>query len=236
MAFSNGAPSIVQDGLVFAVDAGNNMCYPGTGATCTNLTGNITGSLQDDTAFSTEGGGSWYFDGTDDYIDIETSILSHISNVSTFSIGMWAKPKLSSDFMTLGYVDDVGAPRMNFGTWNNGNLIYNIGETGGATGCAIYKSYSNWDNWSYWVSTYDKTQGSFSDRLKGYVDGVDPGGWTESGNSGNNTGTITKFYLGYVGQWSSYAYGSYGPIQIYNRAITASEVLQNYNATKNRFQ
>ena len=233
--------NIVTDGLVVNYDPAFNKCYPG-GSDIFNLaSGSLTptGSIITDATFvGTDGSdaGYMYFDGSDGYINIETSILSYISNVSTFSIGMWAKPKLSSEFMAMGNATaGTSAPRQNYGTWNDGNMYLNIGETGGTTGCSISISYTNWDNWSYWVCTYDKTQGSHAARQKGYIDGIDPGGWGYTGNSGNNTGTIPKFYLGYIDNWSSYAYGNLGSIQIYNRALTAAEVLQNYNASKDRY-
>ena len=72
------------------------------------------------------------------------------------------------------------------------HIIYNIGTTGNTSGCAIYKAYTNWDNWSYWCCTYDKNHASSADRLKGYIDGVDPGGWTETTTPSYNTGTITN--------------------------------------------
>jgi hypothetical protein len=227
---------IVEDGLVFNMDAANRACYSRTGTTTTDTIENVSGTLQGGTTFSTDGVGSFYYGGGDEYISLTTSLLTHVSNVSQFTIGQWAKPKNGTDFMTLGHVDSHPAGRLNFGTWNNGNIIYNIGQSGGAIGQAIYKAYSNWDNWSYWVCTFDKSLGSKAERLRGYIDGVDPGGWTDYGADGSyNTGTVTNFDLGYVGAWSSYSYGSQGPVHIYNRALSASEVLHNYNALKERF-
>ena len=231
----HAAPNIVEDGLVFYVDAANPRSYPGSGTTATDTINNLSGTLENGTIYSTGGVGSFYYGGGDEYISLSTDLLTHVSNVETLTICQWAKPAASNDFMTLGHVDTHPASRMNFGTWNNGNIIYNIGTTGDSRGCAIYKAYTNWDNWSYWCCTYDKNQGSFADRLKGYIDGVDPGGWTETGASSFNTGTITNFDLGYVGQYGAYSYGYQGPVQIYNRALSAQEIKQNYNALKSRF-
>ena len=226
---------IVSDGLVFNMDAANRASYPKTGTTATDTVESVSGTLQGGTTFSTDGIGSFYYGGSDEYISLTTSLLSHVSNVETFTIGQWAKPAASNDFMTLGHIDTHPYARMNFGTWNNGWIIYNIGTTGDTSGCAMYKTYTNWNNWSYWCCTYDKNQGSSADRLKGYIDGVDPGGWTETTTPGYNTGTITNFDLGYAGAYGAYSYGYQGPVHIYNRALSASEVLHNYNALKSRF-
>ena len=235
MDFGSITTNIIKDGLVFNMDAANRASYPRTGTTATDTVESVSGTLQGGTTFSTDGIGSFYYGGGDEYISLTTSLLTHVSNVETFTIGQWAKPAASNDFMSLGHVDTHPYARMNFGTWNNGNIIYNIGTTGNSSGCAIYKAYTNWNNWSYWCCTYDKNQGSFADRLKGYIDGVDPGGWTETGNSGYNTGTVTNFDLGYVGQYGAYSYGYQGPVHIYNRALSAKEVLSNYNGMKARF-
>ena len=235
MDFGSITTNIIKDGLVFNMDAANRASYPRTGTTATDTVESVSGTLQGGTTFSTDGIGSFYYGGGDEYISLTTSLLTHVSNVETFTIGQWAKPAASNDFMSLGHVDTHPYARMNFGTWNNGNIIYNIGTTGNSSGCAIYKAYTNWNNWSYWCCTYDKNQGSFADRLKGYIDGVDPGGWTETGNSGYNTGTVTNFDLGYVGQYGAYCYGYQGPVHIYNRALSAEEVLYNYNGMKARF-
>ena len=235
MDFGSITTNIIKDGLVFNMDAANRASYPRTGTTATDTVESVSGTLQGGTTFSTDGIGSFYYGGGDEYISLTTSLLTHVSNVETFTIGQWAKPAASNDFMSLGHVDTHPYARMNFGTWNNGNIIYNIGTTGNSSGCAIYKAYTNWNNWSYWCCTYDKNQGSFADRLKGYIDGVDPGGWTETGNSGYNTGTVTNFDLGYVGQYGAYCYGYQGPVHIYNRALSAEEVLSNYNGMKARF-
>jgi hypothetical protein len=62
-----GGP-IVTDGLVLAVDAGNLVSYERGSTTTYSLTGSFTGSLQNGTGFSSNNGGAWSFDGTDDYI------------------------------------------------------------------------------------------------------------------------------------------------------------------------
>ena len=233
------SPNIVKDGLVFYVDAANPRSYPGSGTVVDSMVGDVSGTLQGGTTYSTDGVGSFNFDGNDDYISLSNvnELLSYISNAETITIGQWARPLASNDFMSSGQMDIHPYKRQNYGTWSTfpGNIIYNIGATGQTTGCAIYKAYTNWDNWSYWCCTYDKNQGTFTERLKGYIDGVDPGGWTQYGTSGFNTATITDFKIGLISYYNAYAYGYQGPFHVYNRAISSKEVLQNYNALKGRF-
>ena len=65
-----GGPDIVEDGLMFAVDAGSTRSYPnpGTGTAVNSLVSSITGSLANGVGFSTNNGGTWDFDGVDDII------------------------------------------------------------------------------------------------------------------------------------------------------------------------
>ena len=47
---ASGGPDIITDGLVFAVDAADKNCYPGSGATGTDLIGGLTGTLTNNAA------------------------------------------------------------------------------------------------------------------------------------------------------------------------------------------
>ena len=65
------SPSIVTDGLVLALDAANSLSYPGTGTTLYDLSGNnYNFTLQGNAAYSAEGKGSIYLDGSADGIQL----------------------------------------------------------------------------------------------------------------------------------------------------------------------
>ena len=68
MAFTH-SPKIVQDGLIFYVDAANPRSYVSGSTTCNNLVSSNTGSLLNDVTFDSGSQGSWYFDGTDECIN-----------------------------------------------------------------------------------------------------------------------------------------------------------------------
>ena len=68
MSFSNGPKGIVGDGLVFTADAGNPQSYTsGSTDAYDIINSSITGSLINGMIYSTDGGGSWECDGTNDY-------------------------------------------------------------------------------------------------------------------------------------------------------------------------
>jgi hypothetical protein len=69
MANYYGTPAIVTDGLIFAVDAGNDQSYVTASLDTFSLVSSETGSLKNETAWNSTNQGTWTFEGTDDYID-----------------------------------------------------------------------------------------------------------------------------------------------------------------------
>ena len=61
-----GGPDIITDGLVFSMDPGSTRSYAGTGTTTYNIINNTSGTLENGVTFSTNNGGYFDFDGTDD--------------------------------------------------------------------------------------------------------------------------------------------------------------------------
>ena len=70
---TNGGPNIIEDGLVFAVDAANKKSYPGSGTTWIDLAGSNNGTLTNGPTFDSGNGGSFDFDGADDSVPIDVS-------------------------------------------------------------------------------------------------------------------------------------------------------------------
>ena len=90
---TNYNPSIVTDGLVLCFDAANPKSYPGSGTTWYDLSGNDNhGTLLNEPSFSSDKGGCFVFDGTDDRISFST--------VAIKTICFWGR--LSSGFADLG--------------------------------------------------------------------------------------------------------------------------------------
>lgn len=92
-------PDIVQDGLIFAIDAGSERSYPGTGTAVTGLVGSNTGTLTNGVTFSTDNGGTWGFDGIDDliYLNSGTALV-----LNDFTITQWIQFPATSSRMSIG--------------------------------------------------------------------------------------------------------------------------------------
>lgn len=220
----NFSPKIVTDSLVSYLDAANTRSYPGNGTTWTDLTKNENnGGLISGPIFNSSNGGSISLDGADDYIEIpKTGILS---SKSSFTISLWTYPTSLTGIRPLFVNYYVGNQEVLF-RFNGTNLqffTYTSSQIGGTT-----QTYSKLNQWVNVVATYD---GSI---MKTYVNGVQsPTTYSQTGN----LSTSTLPYL--IGRYSSpteYRYeGRVANTLVYLKSLSATEVLQNYNATKGRY-
>lgn len=235
MSFNNG-PTIVTNGLVLALDAGDRNSYVSGSTTWFDLTGVNNGTLTNGPTFNTGSGGSIVFDGVDDYVDCGNS---SILRPSTFTSISWIYNTDSngrqqgifcsySELLVAGFFYQI---------WNNPHKVrYVLGSNTGS-GAGVYVDITggitiNINTWYQIAVTYDGTT------MKSYVNGVldinnTPGsgvGYDIISNKVITGGTYTKS-SGVVALFK----GNISNSIMYNRALSATEVLQNYNATKGRF-
>ena len=220
--FANNAP-VVTDGLVFYVDAGNSNSYPGSGGTWTDLIKGASGSMSnmDNTNHSSSNGGIMTFDGSNEHVDIGNPIVFS----SSFSCCLFFKTGNSSgNDVFLGKYD--GATSFWAGTTDNDIVLW---QTGGNN---ITTTTTVTDNaWRMLSLTYDNSSTS----KKMYLNTTLEASATINLNGGNfGSGDIT---LGRFGQHVSNFWwgGSIGFLMMYDKALSLSEITQNYNALKNRF-
>ena len=216
-----GGPDIITDGLTFAVDAGSTRSYPGSGTTVTNLVGSDTGTLTNGVGFNTSNGGSFVFDGADDYIPFPGVLEQEVIDQNKqLTISLWIKPDTYGNKMPFS-TGQNGSDRIYY--WTDGGLnLWRIGNFISTTSTAL-PTVGTWYN-----TTVVINQGSVAVYLNGVAD--------YTGAYANYT-TQTMATLGRHGSSSLYSYdGNIGNVFIYDdKALTAVEVLQNYNAQKNRF-
>ena len=254
--YKNSAPfgSIVTNGLVLNLDATNQASYPGSGTVWRDTSGyNRSGSLTNGPTFLQERGrGSIVFDGVDDYIDNvgDTSTYSFIQNTGIFSINFWFKINtLNTRYAILGNTGTQVEKGFflafdylsSFYGFNNLRIIAYRGSSGnqifnGATNDNIVTD-TNWHNGCY--INNNSLIGQW------YVDGI-PVTTTSRYNpadasapdgilsTGDSTRTLNIGRFNFSSTIIPYK-GNISSVQIYNRALTASQVLQNYNALKSRF-
>jgi len=206
-------PKIVKEGLIFDLDAAVSRSYSGSGDTAYNLIGGIGATLLNGTGYSSVNNGCWSFDGTND--GINTTI--NIDN-DPISINAWVYCTEVTSVNGRGIVlsDNGGWDRgleINDSKWgvHIGNNLYKVGTALNNTWYNTYLSYAS----NVWTL---------------YVDGV----FVFSSSSVTSSGSLAT--IGRADYFSTRIFqGLISQVQIYNRALTVQEILQNYNATKGRY-
>jgi hypothetical protein len=223
------SPSIVLNGLVLALDAGNTKSYPGSGTTWTDLSGNgNTGTLTNGPTYSSANGGSIVFDGVDDFV-INSSTTNIPVGSSSRTIQCWIYPKTDTTFFCQ------------LGTGGGGNQVYivefynfsgtrylftdgiNVSNNVSISGPQL-PTLNAWNhitfgnsgqNWFYYLNGVLQTSGTFNVTLN----------------------TIGQKYI--IGKRDDVVVnttdGNIAQVSVYNRALSATEIQQNFNALRGRF-
>jgi hypothetical protein len=235
-----GSKSIVMDELVLYIDAANPRCYTPSATTLEELTEVNTGDLKGGVGYSSDKLGEWTLDGTDDHIDLGPR-LPILNLTYPMSIDIWFKPTL------LGVTDTKG---IFAGAINPTNTVYLgfsinlvipaytiealIGDgTGNGPGSrrSLFTTQSvNAGAWNHVVAT-----ASTGPVFEVYINGVLSSGTTSGTGGAISWGSGASTQIGKVAGYNRFFTGSVASVKYYNKKLSASEVLQNYNATRTRF-
>ncbi len=216
-------PRTVTDGLVLCLDAANRKSYPGSGTTWTDLSGrgnNGTLTNMDGTNYSSANGGSLTFDGTNEYISTNYSI----GTVSQQTISCWiSKTNLQYSFILSS------SASIYYGLEIYPTTIYvNIGSN-------LYGQVSyDINGYQNIVFTYDGSQTGNSNRLKIYLNG-NLQTLSFTGSIPSSVSNVPTLDIGKRSWATRYADGRVSQVSIYNRALSAAEIQQNFNALRSRF-
>jgi hypothetical protein len=223
-------PSCVTNGLVLYLDAGNTKSYPGTGTAWTDLSGNANnGILVNSPVFSSNYGGILSFNGTNQYADCGyNSIIYNLTTnftievwvmwtgaVATTGNGQWmvANVDVSGTIggFQLGYIPSIGFILSTYG--NIQDVRYNIVPT--------------INTWYHFVGTKSSTLGYAL-----YLNGV-----SVASNSILTAAGVAPSNLRIAQRQRDNTYfpGNIPLLRVYNRALSATEILQNFSALRGRF-
>ena len=213
------SPRIVTDGLVLCLDAGNVKSYPGSGTTWNDLSGNgNNGTIDNSVTYTPNNGGGLSFDGTDEIV-----LLPKIITTNDFTVCQF-----------ISYTSDTGEG-WTFEQYNSGagRLILNTR--------AINNTFRFFIGGNAFTSSTNLVQGqkyficcSRSGSIGNiYINGnLDATGTLNSNSIDNITSAIggsrafssAKQFIGDIYTTS-----------VYNRALTESEIQQNFNALRGRY-
>jgi hypothetical protein len=218
MAVQYANARLVTDGLVLALDAADRNSYVSGSTTWNDLSGNSnSGSLLNGPTFSSANNGSIIFNGSNQYAPIGTTGFPFGTSPGTLSA--WANTNTTSGFRWIFSYGNANTSQSRF--LGIGNSVYYFGGYGNDITYASLVS----NVWFNMVGIYDGTNASM------YINGVlvvvpTAKSWnTIAGNA----------QIGRQVNNSEYWSGSIGQVSIYNRVLSATEILQNYNAQKTRF-
>ena len=219
-----GGPDIVTDGLVYAFDAGSSRSYDGT-TTLTDLVSSNTGTLVNGVTYQSINGGVFDFDGTDDYIVISNANSPQFTANQSFTISYTLKlNSVSGGFWTPVMKGSFG---QSYGHLiiNDDLLVYT--DTDSSPEFNVNNIFTNYANkWVFVTQTYDGS------RIYVYRNGEFFG---QSGTGIGFTTSTSPLYFGSNNSTGYYLDGAMANVKMYNRALSAAEVTQNFNAQKNRF-
>jgi hypothetical protein len=220
-------PNITTDGLVLYLDATNPKSYPGSGTVWSDLSGNgYTGTLTNGPTFDLGNGGSIQFDGVNDVVNIGTG--NTFFPLPQFTIDIWFKsfgtvettgttPGLFG--FTYGIRSYLNPSSLSFGVHNGTSMIF-------VTTAGTFRSDNKWYN-----SVFYHTGTNMGIYINGALTNTLNSTW-----SGSTIWPTDAWRLGRDNNNNNQHFSGQIPsCKIYNKVLSAEEILQNYNATKSRF-
>ena len=231
MALHRG-PKIITDGLVLCLDAAHKKSYSGSGDTWTDLVGGVELTKEGSPTWSSNG----YFSGGDGDRYIQETTSMGIVLTTQVTLCVWYR-KTGAGFSTNQRIVEVWG-----GDTSSSGHVLNVNSASGDTEMWLNDNRNSTnsrfittttddtfadDVWHYMVGTYS------SPALNIYMDG----NLNKTGSTAVTTALddINSISVGAYSEGNYYMDGDIAVIQIYNRAISAAEVQQNFNAHKSRF-
>jgi hypothetical protein len=217
-------PVIVRNGLVLYLDAANRKSYPTTGTAWADLSGNSNnGTLTNGPTYNSENGGSIVFDGINDY-----TIVTHNTNLNAslaMTLSVWIRiTSFVANMAIFGKGTQVigsGGYDFRIDSNNQLNLVkYNIVDQTITLSNALITN-----TWYNIVAVQSSTKVDY------YVNGNNVGTFSNASAYQTNT---AEFRIA-RDRTTTYTPSNISNIMFYNRTLTVVEILQNYNATKSRY-
>lgn len=222
---------IAVTGLVLQYDIGNPASYPGSGTTVTDLVGNSNATLYNGPTYAA---GYLTFDGSNDALITNTSLAAKVTTDIT-SISMWAYPM--DNGVLLSEVGSNALP--NAAGWHEAQMEMVAGTmkfgmwAGVGIGSITSTIATPLNNWYHFTIVYDGTT------LRAYVNGAAAGTNTFARQNPIEGGAGIHYAIAAADGTNmgdgGYANMRLGQFLVYNTALSADQVLQNFNSTRSAY-
>lgn len=212
----------VKTNLTYLWDAGLTSSYPGSGTTWNEwVSGIYNGTFTNGPTFSTLGGGSVLFDGSNDQVIISTFDLGS----PPWSVSFWFKTSAADGGLFSHY---SGGPVYNAFETQSGKLTYRYYNNLGWNQSPASSTSINTNTWVY--ATFSTGAGGTS-TFTYYLNGVADGTFTPAGNG------VGSGAMGSIGSLWGFAYfnGYIAHVSVHRTQLTAAQILQNFNSTRQRY-
>ena len=208
--------------LKLFIDAGNPASYPGSGTTVTDLIGNQNGTLVNGVGYSSDDGGTFTFDGVNDYIDF--GINTTIQPTTSRTVSMWALINTATNGVFYSdYTTSTGL---------NGVLVNSDGNNGrmyfcGTTGNQFLSNVITKNTWTYLTFSFNGSN------IYTYRNGVLITSSTQNYTMLNG---INKTTIGDTFPSDGYPLnGKISQLKIYDECRTYAQILTDFNEFKARY-
>ena len=227
-------PRVITDGLVLALDAGDTNSYSGIGTTWYDLSGNgNNGTLVNNVGYSN---GALSFDGVDDYVSSGSGISSPISfgEGKSFTIEIvFETNDYSSDQSIIARRNVDGSGSTDYMLfYETNNMVFGTGTSSDAGAWMNLQDAFNFNNQIMHFCGVVSSTGAETGTKIVYKDGVQINSRSYATKA---SPTANQTFIGKANGDTFYLDGKIYSVKIYNRALTASEVQQNFNALRGRF-
>jgi hypothetical protein len=231
-----GGPDIIEDGLVLYLDAANTKSYTGFGTNWFDKSGNgNTGTLTNGPTFNSSNFGRLDFDGVDDYVSLNSS-LDSLNGTTEASLSLWVKLFSGSNASSVSGIIQLS------GYDNSNGCLYFYTDATRVGGIWLDIFRTNRVFTGDWQPTFDArlwhnltiTTTPGSDGWKMYLNGNLSYSTTGQNTVSLNSSIRGGFRMGQNSE-SRRMRGNISKCFVYNRALSAAEILQNFNATRVRF-
>jgi hypothetical protein len=224
---------ITTNGIVLHYDPSRSLSYPGTGTTINDLSGGGRHGTMSNVTFTSP---YLTFNGTSSQISVPDSLALEPQGVD-WSIEVWVNQSVAGNDVVLGKFNAGGNTQdVGYSIRTTGSTFYAQYGSGSGSGSTLFQNSTNHvatlDTWYQIVYVFTNLA---TDTLQTFVNGSSIG--TVGHNLSSILNTTNPLYIGSYnnGEFPQWFDGKIGIVRMYNRALSTSDVLNNYNADKSKY-